>query len=319
MTEKQEMIVVGCGVIGLSTAIRLLERYSVKVIAQNLPPETISDVAAAYWKPFRILQQEAVRDWSRIALDDFYSLAKVGNSGVSITTLLHLLDKNTAPPWWMELVRESRRVAADELPAGFENGYVLQVPKIETPIYMPYLLRRFLDSGGAIEKVDQSIKVSDFYGARQTIVNCTGIGAHDFCPDEKMFPIRGQVIRVSTSYAGPIVDYDMEPSYVVPRTNDCILGGTAQENDWNIEPDSNDAESILERCRKVCPAISDCKILEHKVGLRPGRKEVRLEIEKITDSCTVIHNYGHGRAGFTLSWGCAQAVLLLANSLMDYK
>jgi D-amino-acid oxidase len=32
---------------------------------------------------------------------------------------------------------------------------------------------------------------------------------------------------------------------------------------------------------------------------------VRLEAERIGATC-VIHNYGHGGAGFTLSWGCAE-------------
>jgi D-amino-acid oxidase len=53
-------------------------------------------------------------------------------------------------------------------------------------------------------------------------------------------------------------------------------------------------------------------VLEQRVGLRPGRPEVRLDVEHPVPGCTVIHNYGHGGSGFTLAWGCAEEVLRLA-------
>jgi D-amino-acid oxidase len=47
--------------------------------------------------------------------------------------------------------------------------------------------------------------------------------------------------------------------------------------------------------------------------LRPSRRSgVRVGAEKLPDGRSVIHNYGHGGAGFTLSWGCAQTVFELA-------
>jgi D-amino-acid oxidase len=39
--------------------------------------------------------------------------------------------------------------------------------------------------------------------------------------------------------------------------------------------------------------------------LRPARPFVRLEAEP-DGARTVVHNYGHGGAGVTLSWGCAE-------------
>ena len=49
------------------------------------------------------------------------------------------------------------------------------------------------------------------------------------------------------------------------------------------------------------------------MGLRPSRTEVRLE-EEIIGSTRVIHNYGHGGAGVTLSWGCADEVVSIAEA-----
>jgi D-amino-acid oxidase len=77
------------------------------------------------------------------------------------------------------------------------------------------------------------------------------------------------------------------------------------------------AEAIRERCIALVPALKDATVLEHKVGLRPGRKEVRLELEPLANNRAVIHNYGHGGAGFTLSWGCAAEVADRAEAYVD--
>ena len=62
--------------------------------------------------------------------------------------------------------------------------------------------------------------------------------------------------------------------------------------------------------------MADAKVLREFVGLRPGRHEVRLEVEQLANGRKVIHNYGHGAVGYTLSWGCANEVVELAQQLM---
>ena len=91
-----------------------------------------------------------------------------------------------------------------------------------------------------------------------------------------------------------------------------ILGGVAQENNWNVEPTDEDRNFILDKCSKIIPELKDAEIIEDIVGLRPGRTEVRLDKEIISDKI-VIHNYGHGGSGVTLSWGCAEEVVEIVN------
>ena len=75
-----------------------------------------------------------------------------------------------------------------------------------------------------------------------------------------------------------------------------------------MEIRDEDEEEILEKCRSLWPELDKTKIVGRAVGLRPSRREVRLEIEHFNGK-KIIHNYGHGGAGVTLSWGCADEVL----------
>lgn len=59
------------------------------------------------------------------------------------------------------------------------------------------------------------------------------------------------------------------------------------------------------------PDLSDAMVAAMRAGIRPYRSgRVRVEFER-RDNLLVIHNYGHGGAGVTLSWGCAAEALRL--------
>jgi D-amino-acid oxidase len=97
--------------------------------------------------------------------------------------------------------------------------------------------------------------------------------------------------------------------YAIPRARDCLFGGTNSLSD-NREPSATDTDAIVTECSRVL-GIERPRVTAVKVGLRPFRKSgVRLEPEK---DRTIIHNYGHGGAGFTLSWACADEVYAIAS------
>jgi D-amino-acid oxidase len=144
------------------------------------------------------------------------------------------------------------------------------------------------------------------------VINCTGIGARTLVSDPDLKPHRGQVVLVEKLNLPSAVVCDDPPlMYAIPRTNDCVFGGTNEISD-DLVPDPATTAAIVAECSAVLK-IAPPRILGTRVGLRPYRKSgVRVEAARMEDGRTIIHNYGHGGAGFTLSWGCARSVLDLA-------
>jgi D-amino-acid oxidase len=320
--NHQTVLIIGCGVSGLSCGLRLLERgLRVRIVARELSPETTSNVAAAIWYPYRAYPQERVLGWSAASFQEFLQLMIVPTAGISLTTLIEPYQWPVADPWWRSAVPHFRRTTAAELPPGFVDGYVADVPLIETPLYMRYLMTRFQEAGGVIAQRDLAdlTAVADEY---PLIINCAGLGARELVADSALYPIRGQIMRVTPLpglHAWIDEHSDQGLTYIVPRQDGIILGGTAQAGNWQLAVDDDTAVTIRQNCLRLEPRLREAHILEHRVGLRPGRPEVRLEAETLTPTCTVIHNYGHGGAGFSLSWGCADEVARLAELVVGNR
>lgn len=314
-----EALVVGAGVIGLSTAVRLQERgWRVRVWTADDPLDTVSGVAAAIWYPFRAYPAERVLAWSARAYEEFVALARDPATGVHLRGGTELW-RGEEPAIWStpELAGIPRApAAADAVPAGYAGGQRLRVPVIEMPVYLRYLEARVLAAGGVVERrVLESLEEAT--ALSPLVVNCTGLGARGLLGDDAVHPIRGQLIRVENPGLDRFlldVDAPEGATYVIPRSRDCILGGTAEPGEWELRPDPAVAAGILERCLRLEPRLAGARVLEHRVGLRPGRPAVRLEVEVAPGGGRVIHSYGHGGAGVTVSWGCADEAAELAGT-----
>ena len=305
--------VIGAGVSGLSTGIRLLEAgHSVHIFAERASPETVSDTAAAWWYPFLVEPLNKTNRWST---ETFYELLRLSEEeGVSCINMRfgrEYLEEQCEPPGWSLEIPHFRILEDEEIASGFSFGWELQAPVIEMHLYMPWLRNRFLDLGGVITIG----RIEDFTELPGNIVvNCCGLGGIELCDDDSMMPVRGQVVY--TTQDPGYGRFDQRPEsliYTIPRRDVTVLGGTAQLGDWDENIREEDTELILRKCESLWPELDRSKIIGVSVGLRPSRKEVRLETELISDR-TVIHNYGHGGAGVTLSWGCADEVVRLVKN-----
>ncbi len=317
------VLVIGCGVSGLTTGIRLLEeKFTVTILARDLPPNTTSDKAGAIWFPYRAYPLNKVSKWSKISYKKFQALSGLADSGISMIACLLLFDKKLRqPPWWVKLLPKGnvRRASRHELPSGYHDGYAADVPLIETPIYLPFLMNYFQKLGGQILQGEVT-NLKTFVSAQRLTVNCTGLEARHLVGDEELYPIQGHIVKVKTEGAVRCLaddDGHNALAYIIPRRDGCILGGTAAENDWGTGVKMEVVESIRRKCAILEPALNSATFLDAYVGLRPGRKQVRLELEKLALNKMVIHNYGHGGSGFTISWGCAEEVVALAQMVRD--
>jgi D-amino-acid oxidase len=307
-----DTLVIGCGVSGLSSGIRLLEAgFAVQIWARDLPPRTTSNVAAAIWYPYKAYPEHLVVGWSAATYADFVQLAQVPGTGVTQRWGSEIFPWAVEDPWWRAAVPGFRRATAGELPAGYQDGYVFEAPVIEMPVYLAFLMRRFESLGGQIE-VRRLASVDEAFAHSDRVIDCAGLGARELVGDRTLTPIRGQVVRVAQVGIERFWLDDHSQggiTYIVPRANDCILGGTADEGSEDLAPDEATAAAIVARCVALEPRLRDAAILEHKVGLRPARPSVRLEAEQWAPGKQLVHNYGHGGAGVTLSWGCAAEVV----------
>jgi D-amino-acid oxidase len=175
------------------------------------------------------------------------------------------------------------------------------------PVYLGYLSARFAQAGGQIE-VSSVASLAELDGTAPVIVNCTGVGARDLVPDPQVVPVRGQVvIAANPGIEEFLIDHDPEPpwiTYMFPHGGQILLGGTNDEGNWDQGVKKDVAERIVAACAEIDPRLRGVQILGHRVGFRPVRPQVRLESEPLERS-VLWHNYGHGGAGISLSWGCA--------------
>jgi D-amino-acid oxidase len=196
-----------------------------------------------------------------------------------------------------------------------KSGFSLRVPLMDTTIYLDYLAARFLKAGGEINANVHFKNLEDVDSKSDLVINCAGIGARELVRDHDLEPHRGQVAiapRIEGLSCAIVCD-DAPLMYAIPRRNDCLFGGTNELSD-NLVPDHATTSRIVAECSRVLNIEQPC-VLAERVGLRPFRRSgVRLERDRLRDGRTVIHNYGHGGAGFTLSWGCAREVLEAATS-----
>lgn len=310
-------IVVGAGVSGLSSAIRLLERgVAVELWTRELPSRTTSAVAGAIWYPYKVAPRERVAGWARATYAALLPLASDPASGVSLCRGVELLPRGLPDEAadFRAAASDVRALHPEFLPDGFDRGFELSVPVVEMPIYLEWLLARLRSLGGelVVRALDSLAPALD---AAPLVVHCAGLGARELVGDRELRPIRGQLVRVERGAVERFTLDDYDPrgvTYVIPRSKDCILGGSADDGREDLIPSEATTRAILERCAALEPRLAAARVLSVSVGLRPARSAVRLERETPRPGSTLIHNYGHGGAGVTLSWGCAHEVATLA-------
>ncbi len=314
-----DVLVIGAGVSGLTTAVCLAEAgLRVRVHTQLPPLKTTSAVAGAVWGPY-LANHDRVESWSRHTLAVFTRLAKQPETGVRMITGLEAARTPVLPPKGATEASDFVSCDPDELPEGFVSGWRYTAPVIDMPVYLRYLMRRLRAAGGVITLGT----ISSFEEAHQIapiVVNCTGLGARDLVPDTSMVPVRGQLVVADNPgidwFFAEYAEQECDLTYFLPHEGYLILGGSAEPGYEDLTPNPQTIDGILQRCASIEPTLRRVRVRGYRVGLRPSRPQIRLErLEMEHPRRYVIHNYGHGGGGISLSWGCAHEVLELIGSL----
>ncbi len=307
----KEVVVLGAGVSGLTCAVLFAERgHRTRIFAEETGSATTSAVAAAIWFPYDAEPAEAVVGWSLETFRVLQELSTVADSGVSMIEqrTFARAGETEIPDWAIPLGARP----LTEIPSSFTSGYTLTVPLTDTTRYLDYLTERFRAAGGEIHGGVRFERIEDAPQPEALVINCTGVGAAEAVPDTQVEPHRGQVVIVpSLGQKHAVVCDDPPLMYAIPRAGDCVFGGT-NDVSANRAPDPAATARIVAECSRALE-IDRPKVVRERVGLRPFRRGgICLRADRLRDGRRVIHNYGHGGSGFTLSWGCAQAVVALA-------
>jgi D-amino-acid oxidase len=260
---KPDVVVVGAGVIGLTTAVVLAEAgFGVSVLARELPADTTSAAAGAIWGPYLVKPRDRVEVWAAESLRIFAGLAEMPGTGVRLAAGVEASRTVSAPPDFLVMLDDVRLCGEAELPDGFVTGW------------------------------------------RYTV-----LGARELAGDSDLHPIRGQLVMMDnpglTEFFTEDTGWSAGLLHLYPHGDRLVLGGVAQDGSWDMEPDEITARRIVERCAAIDPRVALQPVLAHRVGLRPTRPVIRCEADATITGYRLLHNYGHGGAGVSLSWGCA--------------
>ena len=286
-----------------------------RVVAAEPPSRATSVAAGAIWGPVTCGPADRCYEWSRTGLQVLSALAGEPNAGVHPLRGCEVTATSASPPKWTDLLSDVRLLGPGELPAlaggaVAASGWSYTAPAINMPVYLEYLLNRYADLGGTIDYAAvPSLAAVD----APVVVNCTGIGARTLTGDDSLVPVRGQVVvaenpGIEEFYIDHGAPGDTDYMYAFPHGDVIVLGGTAQRGASDLPPRPEISARIMRDCAAVFPALRGARVITERVGLRPYRPQVRLEAETLPGGRTLWHNYGHGGAGVTLSWGCAREI-----------
>lgn len=303
--------VVGAGVIGLSTALLAQDRgYDVSIFTDKPTSETTSAKAAASFKPGTVVYNDLAHRAVELSWDAFGRIVRgeePAKTGVRMHTLWEASSSPGGSAQHLKVMENVQTFETPDVPGGYAHGWRYRTYFADTRLYLPWMIDKFQAQGGKLhtlaKKLIDPAQFNNLPG--DTVFNCTGLGAKELVGDDALVPVKGQV-----ALTAPLPDMDWtinaDGFYVYPRSHDTVLGGTTE---WGIEDEqveSGAVSLIVQGNKRILPHLSLEHVIGSYAGLRPFRRgSIRIEAESMGDK-QIIHNYGHGGSGVTMSWGSAQ-------------
>lgn len=301
--------IIGSGVIGMTVAHELATHgHEVTVVSAQDHRASVSSVAAAIWFPYEVGRTDRVMASAAVTFERLVALADDPATGVRMRWGTVLARTPSADFSYL-----SGRPATCDIPEG-ATGVRCELPLVVTSVYLGWLHKQLENLGVRLEA--RSLSSVDDLTDADAVVVAAGLGSAALVGgDPALYPVRGQVVRLANPGLTDFVLDDDNPdglTYVVPRDDDIVCGGTGEAHSWDEQPHADIEAAILSRATALVPALRGLPVVSRAVGLRPARDTVRLEVLP-NHSRPVIACYGHGGSGFTLSWGEAADVRRLVD------
>ncbi|KAJ7770630.1 hypothetical protein B0H16DRAFT_218452 [Mycena metata] len=353
------------GVVGLTTAVRIQEEgaYRVIIVAEVLPSDPKCIKYTSHWAGAHhvslagpdIRQQKMDQETFKV----MWELSAPGGSAEGCFLRINeeeYFAEAIAAPEVLQAMPDYKALPSSTLPADCTEGISFTTLTIDSPIYLKYLMSRFLAGGGsivrgAVQHISQVVEGgAGIFGERKrlsspsAVIVCVGLGARTLggVEDKDMYPIRGQTVLLRApwiKFGRAISSKTGLWTYIIPRrSGDIIVGGIKVDNDWYPVPRQETTLDILARGFSLCPELAPPEIraqrepvvedlqpiiIEEGCGLRPARKGgIRLEVDwsigQDHKKIPIVFNYGHGGYGYQSSWGSASLALeLLQKALAE--
>ena len=266
----RRIAVIGCGVVGLTSARQLQRRgFDVTIYAEKVPPDTTSNMSLAGFTPTSglVANENRTPEWDaqfRQAVTIAYrqlQLLAGPKYGISWIYNYSPSDERPQPPQGVnQLLPDSARTGSVVLEPGehpFPTKYAIkgEQMRIEPSIYLDALVQDVLASGGKI-KIRKFETPRDLMALDETaIVNCTGLGAKAIFNDPELIPLKGQLIvmvpqeEVNFSTNGALPAANTPPGvfvHMMPRRDGSVLGGTSQRGVWTTEIDETERKRVVD-------------------------------------------------------------------------
>lgn len=251
--QASKIAVLGCGVIGLSTAILLQRRgFPVTIYSKQLPPNTVSNLSGALWAPVSVYEPSQV---GSKFMEQFNNASQISQR------MFQDLVGERYGVWWIKnyfLGGGFHFPGGKNLYLGFkehEKGLFdyskveeINTLMIEPPIYLNSLLDDFYRAGGKIKIVDFKTTQELMSLDEEVIMNCTGLGSKKLFNDSSLTPVKGQLTVLLPQ---PEIDYSYIVSshdnllYMFPRKDGIILGGTSDKGNSSLDPSEEESSRII--------------------------------------------------------------------------
>ena len=272
--------VIGAGVVGLSCASAICEEgslgeVSVTVVSASLDETTTTSIGSAgLWKPNLVEGSTVqVNEWGRATFQHFqrlYYSEDAATAGVSMIEAFHLYrrDQSFEEPFWKDIVINYRLLHDSDLrqmniPTEFSHGFSYTTMTAEQSLYLKFLKSKLMSKKVSfIERKVESIVdfISNAGSDYDVVINCCGLGAYNMIGDHRLYPIRGQVIRVHAPWMKSLWMFDT--SYIIPNNSGVVLGGTADSGNWDDSaPSELTTRKIIDDIARVFPAMKSAPVV----------------------------------------------------------